>query len=188
MNSIKWKVTQVQLWGLSVSNASVVAGLVKNGGATVGPSSAVWIGWVSGAWILGSDWLKFCGKFGVSGGGGVEGTRLWLELVGVFGCDGCGDDTVGGAISWSNLEFMVANNSLISRISESNFASKHSSLFSNWKMVMPLLALIPNCYKSWVELTLENWLARGGCPRAYIHVWLILYLSHVRHLQIVINY
>jgi len=25
--------------------------------------------------------LKFCGKFGVSGGGGVEGTRLWLELV-----------------------------------------------------------------------------------------------------------
>jgi hypothetical protein len=49
-------------------------------------------------------------------------------------------------------------------------------------MVMPLLALIPNCYKYWVELTLENWLARG--TRAYIHIWLILYLNHVRHLRL----
>jgi len=31
------------------------------------------------------------------------------------------------------------------------------------------LALIPNVKNSWVELTLENQLAKGGCPRAYKH-------------------
>jgi len=30
--------------------------------------------------------------------------------------------------------------------------------------------LIPNVTNSWVELTLENWLARGGCPKAYKHM------------------
>ena len=25
-------------------------------------------------------------------------------------------------------------------------------------------------YNPWVELTLENWLTRGGCPRAYKHI------------------
>ena len=32
------------------------------------------------------------------------------------------------------------------------------------------LTLIPNDTNPWVELTLENWLKRGGCPRAYIHM------------------
>ena len=32
------------------------------------------------------------------------------------------------------------------------------------------LALIPNVTNPWVELTNENLLARGGCPRAYKHM------------------
>ena len=32
------------------------------------------------------------------------------------------------------------------------------------------LVLIPNVTNSWVELTLENWLVRRGCPRAYKHM------------------
>ena len=35
---------------------------------------------------------------------------------------------------------------------------------------MDLLALIPNVANPWVELTLENRLARGGCPRTYKHM------------------
>ena len=32
------------------------------------------------------------------------------------------------------------------------------------------------CVKNlWVELTLENWLARGGCPRAYKHMVKIIF-------------
>ena len=34
-------------------------------------------------------------------------------------------------------------------------------------IVPSCLALIPNVKNPWVELTLENRLARGGCPRAY---------------------
>jgi len=30
------------------------------------------------------------------------------------------------------------------------------------------------CYKPWVELTLENWLASRECPRGYIHMVKIL--------------
>ena len=32
------------------------------------------------------------------------------------------------------------------------------------------LALITNVINPWVELALENRLARGGCPRAYKHM------------------
>ena len=36
--------------------------------------------------------------------------------------------------------------------------------------LMWLLALIPNVINSWVELTLKNRLARGGCPKTYKHM------------------
>ena len=42
------------------------------------------------------------------------------------------------------------------------------------------LALIPNVTSPGIELTLENRLARGGCPRAYKHmVKLILNLCEI---------
>ena len=39
------------------------------------------------------------------------------------------------------------------------------SNYSTW-----WLALIPNVINPWVELALENRLAREGCPRAYKHM------------------
>jgi hypothetical protein len=41
-----------------------------------------------------------------------------------------------------------------------------------------MVALIPNYTKPWIELTIENWLKRGGCPKNYIHMVKIVLKSY----------
>ena len=45
--------------------------------------------------VTGGGWLGLCVAIAKQGGEGVDRTALWLDLIGVFGCDGCRYGGVG---------------------------------------------------------------------------------------------